>query len=376
MSDRLPSICFVAPNAFPVLAGDEKTALIGGAELQQVIVAKGLAERGYQVSMICLNFGQEAQVEIHGIRVYRAFRPDEGLPVVRFVWPRLSSIWSCLKHADADIYYQRTAGLLTGVVAAFCRRYSRKSVFAVAGNPDLEPNTPRIRYARDRRIYEYGVRGVDRILVQNEEQQRLCRLNYRRESTLVPNCYPLPSVGPENPGSHVLWVSTIRQIKRPELFLELAEALPHYQFVMIGGPGNDEAPLFNSVKERAELIPNLEFLGFVPYAKIGRFFDDTSVFVNTSESEGFPNTFLQAWARGVPTVSFVDCGARAGGRPVGRHVDSNNQMVKCVTKFLLNESNRRREGIRCRNYVEGNHSPELVLDVYARIIGELVKKRA
>ena len=76
MPDRLPSICFVAPNAFPVLAGDEQTPLIGGAELQQVIVAKGLAQRGYPVSMICLNFGQQDQVEIDGVTVFRAFRRD------------------------------------------------------------------------------------------------------------------------------------------------------------------------------------------------------------------------------------------------------------------------------------------------------------
>ena len=132
-----PSICFVAPNAYPVLAGSHDLPIIGGAELQQVIVAKELARRGHQVSMICLDFGQEDGTEIEGVTVFRAFRPDRGWPVVRFLSPRLTSIWACLARANSDVYYQRTAGMLTGIVARFCLRHGKKSVFAAAGNPDF-----------------------------------------------------------------------------------------------------------------------------------------------------------------------------------------------------------------------------------------------
>ena len=39
---RAIRICFLAPNAFPVLAEDTNIPFVGGAELQQVMVAKGL----------------------------------------------------------------------------------------------------------------------------------------------------------------------------------------------------------------------------------------------------------------------------------------------------------------------------------------------
>src|SRR5687767_8288143 len=170
MSDQFPKVCFLAPNAYPLLSGDEKIEVIGGAELQVVIVAKLLAARGRRVSMVCLDFGQPDQVQIDGVTVFRAFQPNEGIPVLRFLYPRLTSIWQCLKRADADVYYQQTAGMLTGVMAAFCKLHERRSVFASASNPDLLPNTPRIKYARDRWIYSYGLRNVDRIFVQNDEQ--------------------------------------------------------------------------------------------------------------------------------------------------------------------------------------------------------------
>ena len=136
-------MCFVAPNAYPLLAGDETFQLIGGAELQQVIIARKLAARGLRVSMICLNFGQADEIEIDGIKVFRAYKRDAGVPIIRFVWPRLTSIWKCMKRVDADIYYQRTAGMLTGVVAAFCKMHGKRSVFAAAGNPDLSAKHPK-----------------------------------------------------------------------------------------------------------------------------------------------------------------------------------------------------------------------------------------
>lgn len=373
LPDRLPTICFVAPNAWPVLSGDGDLPTIGGAEVQQVIVAQELVKRGYRVSMVCRDFGQPEEVRIDGITVFRSFRLEGGLPVLRFVWPRLVSTWRCLARADADIYYQRTAGMLTGVVAEFCRRAGKKSVFAAAGNPDLEPGTSRIEYARDRWIYEYGLRHVDRILVQNEEQERLCLANFGRTSTRVPNCYPLPDSRAPGAGRYVLWVSTIRTLKRPELFLDLAEALPDFRFRMIGGPGRGEAALYEAIRKRAGRITNLEFLGFVPFARVEEHFDAASVLVNTSESEGFPNAFLQAWARGVPTVAFVDSGARAGGRRVGRRVGSFEAMVARVSSWLANDAGRAQEGRWCRAYVAANHAPARVLELYERIFMELTR---
>ena len=42
------------------------------------------------------------------------------------------------------------------------------------------------------------------------------------------------------------------------------------------------------------------------YADSGALFDRAKIFLNTSSIEGFPNTFLQAWIRGVPVVTFFD----------------------------------------------------------------------
>jgi glycosyltransferase involved in cell wall biosynthesis len=278
-----------------------------------------------------------------------------------------------MKRVNADIYYQRAAAMYTGVMAGFCRLHGKKSIFAAAGNPDLERNTTRLRYARDRCLYEYGLRNVDRIFVQNDEQSRLCVTNFGRVPIQIPNCYPAPTKQSSGADGHILWVSTIRKLKRPDMFLDLASALPNHRFRMIGGSSVLDANMYESFKARANSVPNVDFLGFVPYSKIDDHFDEAAIFVNTSISEGFPNTFLQAWARGIPTVSFIDSGARLDGEPIGLRVDSLGEMVAKVKGLLSDSSRREQEGQRCAAYFKQHHSPERIVDLYEQAFQELLK---
>ncbi len=359
-----PHVCFLAPNAYPVLAGGGAVEFAGGAELQQVLVARGLAQRGYRVSMVCLDFGQEDRCEIDGVVVHKAFRPDAGLPGLRFFSPRLTSLWRCLRAAGADVVYQRGAGMTTGVAAAYCRRHGSRSIFAVAG-------ATKIRFLRDRWIFDYGIRNVDCIVVQNEFQRELVRREVGRDSVLIPNCYEPPATGSRQEGSGVLWVSTIRRIKRPHLFLDLAEALPEHEFTMVGGPDLVNGVLYREIEARAATLPNVRFEGFVPYSEVHRYFDETSLFVNTSESEGFPNTFLQTWSRAKPTVSFVDSGARLNGEPVGEIVATLPEMVSTVKKLLDSPSERARLGTLASEYVRAQHGMDRVLDLYENLLQHL-----
>jgi glycosyltransferase involved in cell wall biosynthesis len=140
---------------------------------------------------------------------------------------------------------------------------------------------------------------------------------------------------------------------------------------MIGGPGDGERGLFDAIRSRAENMPNVRFLGFMPFRKTEEQFDEARLFVNTSESEGFPNTFLQAWARGIPSISFVDAGAQFDGQPVGLQARSFAEMLETVSRLLLDEAVRLEEGRRCAEYVERNHSPDKIIELYEREFGEL-----
>ena len=75
-----------------------------------------------------------------GVTVHKTYRPHGGVPVLRFVHPRLTAMWRALREADAEVYYCRAAGMLAGVVAEFCRRHGRRSIYA--GASDMAPSIP------------------------------------------------------------------------------------------------------------------------------------------------------------------------------------------------------------------------------------------
>ena len=361
------SFCFVAPYAWPVLARDASLGIVGGAEVQQCILARLLARHGVRVSMITLDFGQPPRAEVDGIVVHKTFRPHEGIPALRFVHPRLSATWRALGEAGADVYYLRSASMLAGVVDAFCRGRGRRSIYAAASDADFDPRLAQIRFARDRWLFRRGLARVDRIVVQNAAQRDACRRHFGREAVLIPSCYELPASSATRNQDEILWVGRMEEGKRPELALEVAQRLPHRRFVLIGGEAHGEARprpgYYAALCARARALGNVEMTGFLPLAQVERRFDGARVLLNTSVYEGMPNTFLQAWARGIPTVATVDVGAPV--YPVVRDADAAAAEIE---RLLAVPAHWQGASRRCREHFEQSHSTGAVLQKYLDLL--------
>ena len=363
-----PHICFVALHAWPVISADARIPEVGGAEVQQCVLARLFAAHGYRVSMVCLDHGQKDRSEIDGVTVYKAFRPHAGLPLLRFVHPRITMMWRTLREVGADVYYCRATGMQVGLVAEFCRRHGKRSIYAGASNMDFAPELgEKIRFARDRWLYRRGLARVDRIVAQNEVQRASCLASYGRDPVVIPSCYELPAgTRAAGRGERVLWVGMIRSGKRPELFLELAARLPQRRFVMVGGPGRGEGALYERIQRKAQALANVEFTGFLPLAQVETRFDEARVLVNTSDYEGMPNTFLQAWARGVPTLATVDVGT-----PVHRQFAGVEQGAREIEALFTGESLWQERSQRCLEHFEHTHSGAETLERYGRLLDEL-----
>ncbi len=376
-SDLPLRICFVAPNALPLLAPAlAEGCPFGGAEVQQVAIGRGLAARGFDVSFVTRAPRSRMPEAVDGVRLIPTFQAERGVRGVRYFYPRAWTLWRALRRADADVYYQRSAGDVTAHVVAFCRLHGRASVFAVANDRDVDPRRMRGRRRLDRALSRWGVRRADHVIVQTRDQQRELRRHFGREGRLMRSLLGFAASGRAAPsaGREILFVGNFAPKKRPELFVALAGRLPHLAFVMAGADG--DARTACRVRRWAAGTPNLKIAGRLDRAELGEHYGRALALVNTSSDEGFPNAFLEAWAHEVPVLSLgCDPDGLLSERGLGVVCVDVDELALQLAR-LAGEPRRAAEtGRKARAYVLAHHSPRAVLDGYAEFLHGIAARR-
>lgn len=371
-------LCFVALNAYGALSARSGVEHIGGAEVQQVTLARGLSSR-FEVSFVVADHGQQDAENCGGITAFKAFAPKGGWPGLRFFHPRLTGLWRALRRADADVYYQRMAETTTGIVAAFCRRYGRKFIFATAAHYDCLPRESPFRTLRDDWLYRYGLRRADRIFVQTQQQQALMHQTFGHDAEVVRNCgipihdAKIPPRSAPNGSPRVLWIGRINLEKRPFLALDVAERCPSVIFDVIGD--GDDPELGAQVRERAARLRNVVLHGFVRRADIPAFYGQADLLLCTSEREGFPNVFLEAFVCGVPVVSTVDPDLIISRHALGGVGSTPDELAAAVRELTASPTAWRECSERARLYHRRHHDASVVLPLFERHVAELAPAR-
>ncbi|MCL4717803.1 MAG: glycosyltransferase family 4 protein [Phycisphaerae bacterium] len=410
-------ICFVALNGYAAIGGRAGTSHIGGAERQTALLARELARRGHMVSLVVLDHGQADGEAIQGVRVFKAYARDAGLPGLRFFSPRLTGLWSALRRASADVYYQRMAEQTTGIVAAFCRRHGKRFFFASASDYDCLPELPRLRKPREAVLYRYGLRRADRVLVQTRHQREMMRTGFGVEAEVLSNAAEdladrsvvsapggalardageasgrlaasgsdrgaAPDArGPEvceprlseefavggTKGLRVLWIGRYTPEKRLEWVFEIAGACSNLTFDIVGD-ATGGSRYAEDLKARAKRCENVRLLGRVAHEQIGALYRRSDVLLCTSEREGFPNTFLEAWSLGVPVVTTFDPDGVVAEFGLGRVATCVPGVIEALQVTAADGVGRERMRVCCRAYFEREHRVERVVDRFEALL--------
>lgn len=371
------SICIVSHNAYGAITGGA-TGFIGGVERQTSLLARWLASQGHRVCLITWQEGGPQEETITGVRIIKVCRPTDGLPGVRFFHPKWTSLVQALRRADADAYYHNCGECFTGQVAMWCRKNGRAFVFSAASDEDCALHHAGLKSWRERVLFEYGLRHADRRVVQTRRQADMLQENFGLDSVQLPMACPEPPglgyvsrIHP--PSKRVLWVGRLWFEKRPQLFLDLAETCPHLQFDLVG-PGFDPAQyghtFSDDIVRRARDIVNVTVHGALPRDEIFKMYDQSCCLCCTSEYEGFPNTFLEAWSRGLPIVSTFDPDSLIVQRELGFHGTSLSELK---TGLLCLFHDGPRYGVisaNTRRYFTENHTVESSLPKLEKVLIE------
>lgn len=369
-------LSIVAHNAYGMIS-DNISGHIGGVERQTVLMARWLASRGHEVSLVTWDEGGGRRETIDNVDVIKTCRRSAGLPITRFIVPRWTSLNRALRDADADIYYQNGAEYVTGQVALWCRRHGRKFVFSAASDKDCRDWIISERSVRERWLYRLGLRLADSIIVQSRKQATLLESTTGLRSAVLPmpcNEFP-PWEKRGSPGVDVdtplfLLVGRVAPEKDVAMYIELANRMPDARFLVVG-PMPDNDPYAREVRELASQVANVELFGAANREQLNELYRSATALCCTSVYEGFPNTFIEAWSVGLPVVSTVDPDGVIDDYDLGTRVTGVDTMVAALR--TLADSRERRAALSANSleYFRRTHAVDAAMGRFERLFLEL-----
>jgi glycosyltransferase involved in cell wall biosynthesis len=374
------NVCIIGLKSYDFLSQARSPRDFGGTERQQVYIGQGLARRGHQVSFVTLDYGQDDGVEHNGIKVYKAYARRDGLPAVRFFHPRWTGLLAALKRANADVYFQMGADSETGQVARFCRRNQRAFVFATASDADCEPGLPLLPQYRRRWLYRYGLRRADAIIAQAERQRLRLSQSFNVDALVIRNCTPDPGFDAAlitrragNVRPRLIWIGRFAPVKRLEVLLDLAARRPDMDFE-VAGAGDSTQPYIQTLHRRAAELPNVTLHGALFGSDLNALYERANLLVCTSELEGLPNVFLEAWARGLPVLSTVDPDGMIERHALGVIVHDPEQLGPAA-QALLRDPGLPATAHRVRSYYLANYTVDVSVSAFEALFTD-VKRRS
>lgn len=284
---------------------------IGGFGVMTRQLAKGLAQRGYEVTVVVpRKKGQKKRTELDGYTIL-------GVSMCGMINPFL------YKSIDADIYHSQSPNLMS--TAAMFAKPQAVHIITCRDPRNLEDWKIEIRDATfKRKLKNYGlmffeegplvkwtIRKADITAYVPRFIKKKIKEMYgvKREPVHLSNIEEVPQKIPVKAKKPtVLFLGRLDKRKRPEIYFELAKKFPNVKFLVIGKAEDETRD-----KEFLELsrnINNINHLGYIDkYSESEKFYyyiNKSWILINTASREAFPLTFFEAGSRGCAILSHVN----------------------------------------------------------------------
>jgi glycosyltransferase involved in cell wall biosynthesis len=332
---------------------------VGGSERQQWLLARALASSGWTVFVgIRHGLGGGERRVIEGVEFHGITRGHYLLDWYRF-----------LSSARPDWLYWRAATHLLGPLVEIAHLNKVKTIFATAFDSDVQPRTALTARRQWWPFYVWGLSRSERLFVQHEAQLEHLPSRWQGKTTVMRSITDRYEsfTSHSNREPYIAWVGMLRQPKRPDLLIEIAERSPHIKYVVCGGTTThrSRSGYSQSIIDRFRSVPNIEYRGQVASHEAEQVIAGAAVLLCTSDQEGFPNTFLQAWSHGTPVVTMqVDPDSVIKRLDLGTVTGTVEATVEQLHVLIKLPGERQEIAYRGMEYILNNHSAEVIVQAF------------
>ncbi len=367
MTKKIKKICFVIPRTYYLFNQDIKNIAdkVGGAQKQGYLISIKLAEnKKFEIHFCVADFGQKKKETHNNITVWKSFNFND------FIIKRIIVFFKTLMKINANIYVFRAADVGVTFATLFIKFFLKKKIFYMLAHntetnfKDLKKMSGFLAAITMPFTYKYA----DILTTQSQEQYDLfAKFRKRKPDAIIKNIIPVKNqiIKTEN---YILWVGRLDKIKKPEMFLKLAEKFTNEKFVMIAPVVRDFIGYGNKIKKEAKAIKNLKYIDFVKPEEIENFYLNTKIYVITSDSEGFSNTMAEAMATKCPVLSY-----KVNPDNILKNAGfcANGNIEKFYTSFkklLENKKLRNKFGTNGYNYIKENHRTNIIIEKIIKLL--------
>jgi glycosyltransferase involved in cell wall biosynthesis len=369
---------------FGDFSGALKGVTPGGGELQVALLAKALALKGHEVVIIAPG-SQENFITAEGVKLISVPNWNKGLKGVRLFLYRIPRLKKMLIEQNADYYYVRMRTYLH--LLPFWASKKVKAKFIIAAACDLDTLSHSIKFKYEYKpkfnlfrfltvdlpadlVFDYLLKKADYVILQHSGQ-RINLGSAKGKIIIFPNIFDFSNITPpKNPvKDYFIHPGALSILKGSENLYTLITSLHrNIPIVIVGQPTDKKS---KKLYKQLQKVENVVLKGRLNHKETIQLIANAKALINTSNFEGFPNIFLEAWASGVPVISLnVNPGEVFNKHNLGTYCEGDLNKMKKSIELFKNDSFQKEKLI---SYVVDFHDFRMAADRFLNIINNSEK---
>jgi glycosyltransferase involved in cell wall biosynthesis len=300
---------------FGDVSGAIKGNTPGGAELQIVLLARALALKGHEVVIID-PYADEDFITHEGIKLITVPEWKKGIKILRLFFYRIPVLHKAFINQKADYYYIIMRSYLHLIPYFAAKKTGAKFIQALASDLDVLSGFKKFKYEYKSSVKQLLTQGVltdlvfkylleksDFVMLQHAGQ-KFAANSKKNNQVIFPNPIDLSSIPVVMAGSknYYIYVGALTIQKGSHNLLRLINMLNDSIPIVVVGSAKDKKS--EKVYEALRKKKNVVLKGQRSHKETLELISNAKALFNTSYYEGFPNTYLEAWACGIPVISL------------------------------------------------------------------------